>query len=88
MCVQLSDSQHKEQYMKRHHTWYAFLTDVICPHSVCGHIYIFCVCQKRASSLGLIKLTHFVVFVAARFQSQIDARLLDVFLIRLCWFGA
>lgn len=53
--------------------------------NVCSHFHFMCACvsEKRASSLGLITLTHFVVFAAARLQSQIAARLLDVFLIRL-----
>lgn len=46
-----------------------------------------CVLEKRASSLGLITLTHFVVFLAARLQSQIAARLLEMFLIRLYRHG-
>lgn len=44
LCVQLSDSQHKEQHMKGHHARCAFLTDVICSHSVCVPINILCVC--------------------------------------------
>lgn len=39
--------------------------------NVLSHFQGMCVSEKRAPSLGLITLTHFVVFPAARLQSQI-----------------
>lgn len=60
--------------MKGEHALDAFffftLTHVICSHSVGGHLLYVCVSEKQASSLGLITLTHLVLFLSARLQSE------------------
>lgn len=79
MCIAQRFSTQRAVYEKAPHMVCFFDRCHLSSLGVWSHLHFLCVSEKRASSLGLIKLTHFVVFVAARFQSQIDARLLNVF---------
>ena len=64
----------KSSIWKGHHARYAFFdTCHLFSLNVWSHFLGMCVSEKRASSQGLITLTHFVVFLAARLQSQIAA---------------
>lgn len=73
----------KRRIWKGDHARYAFFdTCHLFSLNVRSHFLGMCVSERQASSLGLIALTHFVVF-SSRQASDTNCRLLDMFLIRL-----
>ena len=83
VCVGVSDFQHKEaayerETMRRMH----FSESDTChlfSFNGWSHLIGMCVSEEQASSLGLITLNHFAVFVAARLQSEIAGFTVYVF---------